>query len=159
MTQKGRRGKYETHVKPNLAKIREWRKVGATVENICEALGIGVSTWFEYEKRYPEFAETIKKGTTEFCLDLRGELAKLAKKHTLETKKQYIKQDMESGHKTQYTEITTKEVDADIAAINLLLKNLDRENWSNDPAHVELRKQELELRRQIAAANNFDLEG
>lgn len=158
MAQKGRRGKYETHVEPHLEKIREWRKVGATVENICEVLGIGVSTWFEYEKRYPDFADSIKKGTAEFCLDLRGELAKLATKHTLETKKQYIKQDAETGNKTQYTEITTKEVDADIAAINLLLKNLDRENWSNDPAHVELRRQELELRKQIAAANNFDLQ-
>lgn len=159
MAQKGRRGKYETHVEPHLEKIREWRKVGATVENICEVLGIGVSTWFEYEKRYPDFADAIKKGTAEFCLDLRGELAKLATKHTLETIKRYIKKDEETGNKTQYTEITTKEVDADIAAINLLLKNLDRENWSNDPQNLELRRQELELRKQIAAANNFDLEG
>ncbi len=157
MTQRGRRGKYESHVKPNLDKIREWRKVGATVEKICDVLGISVATWFEYEKRYPEFAETIKKGKDEFCFDLRGELAKLCKKHTLETKKQYIKHDIETGHKTQYTEITTKEVDADIAAINLLLKNLDRENWANDPQNLELRKQELELRKKIAESNNFDL--
>lgn len=157
MTQKGRRGKYESHVRPNLDKIREWRKVGATVEKICDVLGISVATWFEYEKRYPEFAETIKKGQDEFCFDLRGELAKLCKKHTLETKKQYIKHDIETGHKTQYTEITTKEVDADIAAINLLLKNLDRGNWANDPQNLELRKQELELRKKIAESNNFDL--
>ena len=157
MTQRGRRGKYESNVKPNLDKIREWRKLGATVEKICDVLGIGVSTWFEYEKRYPEFADAIKNGTAEFCLDLRGELAKLCKKHTLETKKQYIKED-ENGNKAKYTEITTKEVDADIAAINLLLKNLDRDNWSNDPAHVELRRQELELRKAIAKSANFDLE-
>ena len=157
MTQKGRRGKYASHVRPNLDKIREWRKVGATVEKICDVLGISVATWFEYEKRYPEFAETIKKGQDEFCFDLRGELAKLCKKHTLETKKQYIKHDIETGHKTQYTEITTKEVDADIAAINLLLKNLDRGNWANDPQNLELRKQELELRKKIAESNNFDL--
>ena len=158
MAQKGRRSKYETNVQPHLDKIREWRKVGGTVENICEVLGISTTSWFDYEKRFPEFADAIKKGQTEFCLDLRGELAKLATRHSLETKKQYIKQDTETGHKTQYTEITTREVDADIAAINLLLKNLDRGNWANDPANLELRKQELELRKQIAAANNFDLE-
>lgn len=159
MAQKrGRKGKYDTNVLPHLEQIREWRKVGATVEHICDVLGIGRSTWHEYEKKHPEFLDAIKKGTAEFCLDLRGELAKLAKRHTLETKKQYIRQDMETGHKTQYTEIITKEVDADIAAINLLLKNLDRDNWSNDPAHVELKRQELELRKKMAAANNFDLQ-
>lgn len=153
-----RPSKYETHVKPHLDKIRQWRQVGATVENICEALEISPATWAEYLKKYPEFLEANKKGTKEFCFDLRGELAKLAKKHTLETRKQYIKTDQETGHKTQYTEITTKEVDADIAAINLLLKNLDKENWSNDPNHLDLRRQELELRKQIAKANNFDFE-
>ena len=35
-------------------------------------------------------------------------------------------------------------------------KNLD-ENWSNDPQNLALRKQELELRKAIAEANNFDL--
>lgn len=151
----GRKSKYESNVKPRLEDIRKWRKIGATIETICDVLDIAPSTWHEYEKKYPEFSEAIKKGKEEFCLDLRGELAKLAKRHTLETKKQYIKQDMETGHKTQYTEITTREVDADIAAINLLLKNLDRDNWSNDPQNLALRKQELELRRQIAESNNW----
>lgn len=153
----GRKSKYDTNVKPRLAEIREWRLAGATIEQICDVLDIAPSTWAEYEKKHSEFSEAIKKGKTEFCLDLRKNLAYLTRKHTLETKKQYIKHDMETGHKTQYTEITTKEVDPDIAAINLLLKNLDRENWSNDPQNLELRKQELELRRQIAEANNFDL--
>jgi hypothetical protein len=105
----------------------------------------------------PEFADAYKKGKAELVIDLRGELARIARKHTLETKKQYIKQDLVTGNKTQYTEILTKEVDGDVAAINLLLKNLD-ENWSNDPQNLALRRQELELRRQIAAANNFDLD-
>ena len=150
-----RKSKYETHVLPYLDKVREWRKTGGTVEQICEVLNISVTSWYEYIDKYPDFAEVNKKGVQEFCFELRGELAKLATRHTLETKKQYIKQDTETGHKTQYTEITTREVDADIAAINLLLKNLDRGNWANDPANLELRKQELELRKKIAEANNW----
>lgn len=156
MAQRGRPTKYDTNVKPHLEQIKEWRKVGATIENICDVLDIGKSTWNVYEKEHPEFRDAIKKGKDVFCLDLRGELAKLAVKHTLETKKQYIKQDMETGHKTQYTEITTREVDADKGAIHMLLKNLDP-NWHDDPAFYDLRRQELELRKSIAEANNFDL--
>lgn len=154
---RGRKTVYETHIAPRLDEIRKWRKIGATVENMCEVLGVSKTTFHKYLNEQPEFADAYKKGKTELVMDLRGELARIAFKHTLETKKQYIKQDMETGQKTQYTEITTKEVDGDIAAINLLLKNLD-ENWSNDPQNLALRKQELELRKAIAAANNFDLD-
>ena len=154
---RGRKTVYETHIAPRLKDIENWRKVGATVENMCAAIGVSKTTFHKYLNEKPEFADVYKKGTFELVMDLRGELARVAFKHTLETKKQYIKQDMETGNKTQYTEITTREVDGDIAAINLLLKNLD-ESWSNDPQNLALRKQELELRKQIAAANNFDID-
>lgn len=154
---RGRKSVYDTHIAPRLKDIENWRKVGATVENICDALGVSKTTFHKYLNEKPEFADAYKKGTFELVMDLRGELARIAFKHTLETKKQYIKDDTETGHKTKYTEITTREVDGDIAAINLLLKNLD-ENWSNDPQNLALRKQELELRKAIAAANNFDID-
>lgn len=156
-SKRGRKSIYDTHIKPRLKEIREWRKVGATVENMCDALKVSETTFFKYLKIHAEFAEAYKNGTFELVMDLRGELARLAFKHKLETKKQYIKQDEETGNKTQYTEITTREVDGDIAAINLLLKNLDTE-WANDPQNLKLRQQELELRKAIAAANNFDLD-
>lgn len=154
---RGRKSVYDTHIAPRLKDIENWRKVGATVENMCEALDISTATFFKYLKEKEEFADAYKKGTFELVFDLRGELARVAFKHTLETKKQYIKQDVGTGQLTQYTEITTKEVDGDVAAINLLLKNLDKD-WSNDPQNLALRKQELELRTAIAKANNFELD-
>lgn len=158
MAERGRKSKYNEYVKPRLDDIRQWKKTGATDENICKALRISKSTFYKYAQEFPEFSDAIKGGTAEYCFDLRGNLAKLAEKHKLETVKQYIKED-EDGNKSIYTEITTREVDADVAAINLLLKNLDRDNWANDPQNLDLRKQEIELRRRIAEANNFDLGG
>lgn len=154
---RGRKTVYDTHIAPRLDDVKKWRKVGATVENMCDMLGVSKTTFHKYLKEKPKFADAYKNGTVELVMDLRGELARIAFKHTLETKKVYTKKDKETGHSTRYVEITTKEVDGDIAAINLLLKNLD-ENWSNDPKHLELRRQELELRKAIAAANNFDLD-
>lgn len=150
----GRKSVYDTHIQPHLEQIRAWRKVGATVEKICECLNVSPTTFFKYLKEKAEFADAYKKGTYEFCMDLRGELARLAFKHTLETKKVYKKKDAETGRDITYQEITTREVDGDIAAINLLLKNLDSE-WANDPKMIDLRERELELRRMIAENNSW----
>ena len=100
--------------------------------------------------------DVYKKGTFELCQDLRGELARIALPHELKTTKVYTTTDEEGGIK-KHTEITKREVDGDIAAINLLLKNLD-ENWANDPQMLELKKQEIELKKELARANNFDLD-
>jgi hypothetical protein len=35
-----------------------------------------------------------------------------------------------------------------VAAINLLLKNYDRQNWENDPQALDLRREELELHKK-----------
>lgn len=153
MASRGRKSIYDSHIKPYLEKIKEWRKVGATVDNICECLEISKATFFKYLKEKEEFANAYKKGTFEFCMDLRGELARIAFKHTLETTKQYITED-EEGSKKKHTEITKKEVDGDIAAINLLLKNLDRD-WANDPKMLDLKQQELELRKMIAESKEW----
>lgn len=142
-------------VKDNLDKIIHWKKLGVTDEQIYRQLGIGKSSWYKYINEDTEISEAIKSGSEFFVIELKNELARQAVKHTLETKKQYIKVDQETGHRVQYTEITTKEVDGSLGAIHLLLKNIDRENWSNDWQSYELKKQELELRKQIAEDKSF----
>ena len=143
-----------TILENNLEQIKEWKKLGATDEQICKQLNISLSTWYKHIKENPHISDAIKTGVQFFVLELKGELARKAFKHTLETKKQYIKHDLETGHKTQYTEITTKEVDGDTGALHLLLKNLDKENWSENWQSYDLKKQELELRKEMAE-NNF----
>lgn len=134
----------------NLEQIKKWKRMGATDEQICQQLGIKKTSWYKYIKENPEVADAIKYSVEGFVLDLRGELARQCFKRTLETKKSYIKIDLETGHKTQYTEITTKELDGNIAAIHLLLKNLDKDNWKDSWDSFNFKKQEMELRRKLA---------
>lgn len=152
-----RPGKYETHIKPYLKQIAEWKKSGATDKQIAEKLGVAMSTWCDMKNKHPEFSEVLKHSVDLFVADLRGELARLAFKHTIQTKKVYTTT-ASDGTEKRHTEITEKEVDGDIAAIHLLLKNLDRDNWAENPQGLELRKQELELKKRLAEANNFDLD-
>lgn len=139
----------------NLEKIKQWKRNGATDEQICKALDITTSNWYKHLSENKELYDAIKNARQSLALDLRGELARQAMKHTLETKKQYIKHDLETGHKTQYTEITTKEVDGNVAAAHLLLKNIDGEHWKESWDAYEFKKQELEIRRQQVENNSF----
>lgn len=139
----------------NLEKIKEWKRNGATDEQICKALDITTSNWYKHLSENKELYDAIKNARQSLALDLRGELARQAFKHTLETKKQYIKHDLETGHKTQYTEITSKEVDGNIGAAHLLLKNIDAAHWKENWDSYEFKKQELEIRKQLAENSAF----
>lgn len=145
----GRKSKVNI-LRDNLEQIKQWKKQGATDEQIYTQLGISRACWYKYIADNKDIQDALKTSVQSFVIELRGELAKQAFKHTLETKKQYVKVDMETGHKTQYTEITTKEVDGNVGAIHLLLKNLDRENWKDNWDNYEFKKQELEIKKQLA---------
>lgn len=146
---RGRKSKVDV-IRENLEQIKQWKKLGATDDQIAKQLGMSRSTWYEHLSKNADISDAIKTSVEHFVMDLRGELARQAFKHTLETKKQYVKVDQETGHKTQYTEITSKEVDGNIAAAHLLLKNLDKENWRENWDSYEFKKQELEIKKQLA---------
>lgn len=151
-----RPNKYDTNIKPFLKQIADWKRNGATDEQVCKQLHVSCSVFYAAKAKHKEFSDVLKISRDGFVADLRGELARLAFKHELTTTKEYTATDAEGIAKT-CVEKTTKEIDGNIAAIHLLLKNLDRKNWADNPQNVELKKQELELKKLIAEANNFDL--
>lgn len=144
----------ENIILKNLEKIKEYKSQGVTDKQICDKLGIGLTTWHKYINSNPEIAKAIKKGTEEFVIELRGELARQAMKHSLEKKEQWIKTD-KNGDKVTFTKIIIQEVDGNLGAIHLLLKNLDRDNWKNDWDNYSLKCQELELRKQALELKVF----
>lgn len=139
-----------------------------TETQIAEKLGVGASTFQYYKTEFPELAECIKKGRQNLVAELRGALIKKAKGYEYtETKviteevkwpdEMYVAL-LEAGFthdeikqsKLVRTEIAHKKAAPDVAALNLALKNYDKEEWANDPQALELKKKELELReRQI----------
>ena len=155
MAKRGRKNVYDTVIFPNINKIEDWVKSGATEKQICEALGISVSA-FNAHKEKTELNEALKKGRASLVLDLRSEMIKKAFKHTLETKKTYVTQD-ENGSTRKHTEITTKEVDGDTGALHLLLKNYDKDNWKNDWDNYELKRAELELKKKLADDKDWNI--
>lgn len=144
-----------------------------TEAQICKRLGVGKSAWNEYKKRFPELMESIKRGRTDLVSDLKSALIRKAKGYeyteTKITKQKVELPDLmkqaliEAGFKKEElervdlvkTEISHKKASPDVAAINLLLKNYDKENWANDPQMLQIRQEELRLREKQVESNTW----
>lgn len=156
MAKRGRKSAYDTHIAPNLDKIREWVKGGATVKEIAKALNVAESTLHKYMAEKTELAEAFACGRANIVIQIRAALLKKALGYTYEEKKQYMKKDA-SGEKVTYTEITTKHQPASETAGAMLLRNYDESWLDKDSTTTQLKQQELELRKAIAKDNAFDV--
>lgn len=168
----GRKSKYYTHVQPRLPEIMEMCRTMTEVQ-IAEKLEVGASTFQAYKTEFPELAECLKKGRRNLVADLRSALIKKAEgfdytetKETTERVKwpaDLYSMFIDAGFTPQQigearlvkTETAHKHMAPDVAAINLALKNYDKENWANDPQALELKKKELELKEQQIENNNW----
>lgn len=162
----GRKPRYDTFVKPRLDEIFEWATKGMTEACMAHNLGIGESTFAAYKVSHPELADTIKKGRQNVVTQLRDALIRKAKGYEYDEVKvvtnnielpDWVVDELEMNGvdsekiqnvKLVRTETTRKRVTEDVAAINLALKNYDKDNWSNDPQALELRRREVELKEK-----------
>ncbi len=153
----GRKSRYEAEVKPHIAEIRKAVESGATVAEIAEAFGIGLSTLHRYMAEKKELRDAFSRGRKKIIFDIKGALLKKALGYEYQEKKQYMKKD-EDGEKVTYTEVTTRHQPPSETAAAMLLRNYDPEWLDKDNISTELRKQEIELKKAIAKDNSFDIE-
>ena len=166
MAKRGRKNKYETHIVPFFPQISEWLTKGATERQVAEKLGIAYSTFNDYKVKYPELTELLEKSRRNLVADLRGTLIKKAMGFDY-TETKVVKEHIEMPHELREallssgftreqieqaslirTEVMNKHATPDVAALNLALKNYDKDDWSNDWQNYELRKRELELKEK-----------
>lgn len=147
MAKRGRKSKSD-FILESMEQIKEWTKYGTLEKDIAENLGISVSTLEKYKNEIPELKEALKNGRKNLVFELKNALVKKAMGYDYEEKKQYITED-DNGNRKKHTEIMTKHMPPDVGAINSALQNLDDE-WYRDKRGIELKRQELELRKQMA---------
>lgn len=146
---RGRPNKYYTNIKPRLAEI-EKLALTMTEKQIARYLGVGYSSWCDYKNKYSELSNSLKKGRETLVFELKSTLIKKAKGFQYSEKK-IIKEDHEIVREEEYIRSSLP----DVAALNLLLKNYDKDHWSNDPQMLELRKKELELKEKQIESNEW----
>ena len=155
MKKSGRPSKYDSDVKPRFEEIKEWLKIGATDKEVAENLGINKATMCEYKKKYSEFNELIKSGRKQPVQAIKAALFKRATGFSYSEKKEIRKSivitedDEKIPAELVQTETYTKYALPDPASAMILLKHWDKENeWTNDPASLELKKQEFEFKKK-----------
>lgn len=154
MAKRGRKSAYDTIIKPRFDDVLKWLRNGATEKQIIKNLGINSDTFYKYKKEMPEFSELLKKGKESLVEQLRGALIKKALGFEYKESKRII--NFEDGNEIiVHTEEYTKQALPDVAAANLLLKNYDKENWSNDPRSDELKREEFELKKKLFDKENW----
>ena len=159
---RGAPSKYETHVKSRFDEISGWLSLGATEKEIWTNLGIHKSTFYDYKSKHKEFSDLLKNGRKKPVNEIKAAMLKRAKGFQYEETKiitQKIVIDGEDGipipAKVIKTEVTTKTALPDVAAGLVLLKHWDKDEngkakWTSDPASLEIKKKELELKEKQA---------
>lgn len=158
---RGAPSKYETHVKARFNEINEWLSLGATEKEIWTNLGIHKSTFYDYKAKHKEFSDLLKKGRKKPVEEIKAAMLKRAKGFQYEEKKVITQRiEYEDGEtiipaKLVKTEITTKTALPDVAAGLVLLKHWDKDEngkakWTGDPASLEIKRKELELKEKQA---------
>ena len=138
----GRPQKYKTNVEPYLNEIQQMC-LTMTEEQIAETLGISYSAFRKYKEQYIALKNAMKKGRQNLVIELRSALIKKAIGFEHEEKRIT----KENGIVTKI-ETVNKYYPPDVAALNLALKNYDRENWANDPQMIRIRERELDLQER-----------
>lgn len=141
---RGRPSKYHKLVEPYLAQIAEMA-LTMTERQIATTLGVSYSAFRDYKEQYPALQKTLMEGRKDLVKELKSILISKAKGYQYqETKTTYI-----NGVEEKKEEVV-KYSHPDVAAINLLLKNYDKENWANDPQLLKIKQEELELKKKAA---------
>ena len=145
----GRPNLYHKKVEPYLDEISEMA-LSMTEEQIAETLGISYTAFKKYKKDYQPLNDSLKKGRAKLVIELKSTLIRKAKGFSYEEKK-IIK---EHGQVVR-EEIYIKSSLPDVAALNLLLKNYDADQWANDPQMMKLRYEELEFQKLKFKEDNW----
>lgn len=149
----GRKSKYDEFVKPHLNQITEWARSGATEKEISVALGIALSTFSDYKNKYSELSDALRTGRQTVILNVKAALYKKAVGFEYEEKR-----GVKKGDKVVSTEVFKRYSPPDTTAAAMLLRNYDEAYRDKDSVQTDFKRQEIEIKKALAEANNFDVD-
>jgi hypothetical protein len=121
---------YEKYVKKYLPEIEEWARAGMTARDMIKRLKICRSTFYDWQKRYPEFREAFDTGRDAQLDDIEACAYKAAKGHVIKE----IWLDENGDISKQFH----KELPPNQKSIEYILNNRRPETWKSDTSRIDI---------------------
>ena len=135
----GRKGKYEYWISPDgLLLIEGWARDGLTKEQIARNIGCSRDTLNEWEKKFPDISDALKKGREVVVREVENALIKRAKGYDIEETTEELRFNRGTGQsELVVTKRIKKHVAPDTGAAAFVLKNYAPDKW-RDRKDVEI---------------------
>ena len=125
----GRKGKYDEWLtEDGLTRLTGWARDGLTEPQICQNMGIGISTLTEWKTKFPAIAASIKKGREPVDIQVENALLRRALGYDYEETITEV-EDLGGGRTKKHVRKVTKHVPADTTAQIFWLKNRKPKQW------------------------------
>lgn len=111
-----------------IIKIEGFARDGMVNEEIAQKIGIHPSTLYDWQSKYPEIAEALKRGKEVIDRQVENALLKKALGYEYEEVKTYIEKDG-AGNEKKKIEKTIKHIAPDATAIIFWLSNRKSNEW------------------------------
>lgn len=136
---RGSHGKYGAWIAPEgLLKIQGWARDGLSDKQIAHNIGITQTTLYEWQKRFPELSEALKKGKEVVDREVENALLKRALGYEYDEVTQEPVTDKDTGiTEMRVTKRVTKQIVPDVTAQIFWLKNRKPDEF-RDKRDVEL---------------------
>lgn len=150
LQKRGPKPKYDPDYHPRM--IRWLARDGATDDEISSELGIDVTTFYRWKKKYPEICHSLKS-KNEVDFGVEDSLLKRAMGFEFEEVKV-----VSEGGKPVRAEKTKKYIPPDAVAAMYWLNNRRRGTWAARPASDEIELARLQIERERLELSRKELE-
>lgn len=124
-------GKYQAWLTPDgLARLEQWAREGLTDEQIAHNIGINPGTLYDWQNRFPQISEALKRGKAPVDIAVENALLKRALGYDYEETVTEVVE-MPDGSKRKHIKKTTKQVVPDVTAQIYWLNNRRPDRWRN----------------------------
>lgn len=134
---RGRTGKYKDWLVPEkLVLLQGWRRDGLNYDQIAENIGISTKQLYEWQSKYSEIREALKKGEEVMCYEVENALYKAAIGYDV-TETDQTETIYPDGTKVTQKHARKRHVPPSVGAICFILKNRRSNKWQDKPMVVD----------------------